>query len=126
MSAAPETGPEEIDRILAALADPTRRRMVDLLREGPLRAGELAAAFDISGPAVSRHLRVLRENALIEEEEAGDDRRLRVYRLRAAPFADLQAWLEEVAAFWTAQLSAFKVHAEGKARKSKPRKGKRK
>lgn len=118
MSAAP-AGPEEIDRILAALADPTRRRMVDMLRDGPMRAGELAAAFDISGPAVSRHLRVLRENALIEEEEEGEDRRLRVYRLRAAPFADLQAWLEEVAAFWTAQLSAFKAHAEGKSRRGK-------
>ncbi|ABS64116.1 regulatory protein ArsR [Parvibaculum lavamentivorans DS-1] len=118
MSAAPAE-PEEIDRILAALADPTRRRMVDLLRDGPMRAGELAAAFDISGPAVSRHLRVLRENDLIEEEAAGDDRRLRVYRLRAAPFADLQSWLEEVAAFWTVQLSAFKKHAEGKSRKGR-------
>lgn len=114
-----EPAQEQIDRVLAALADPTRRRMVDLLREGPMRAGDLAAAFEISGPAVSRHLRVLRENALIEEEEAGDDRRLRVYRLRAAPFTDLQAWLEEVAAFWTSQLTAFKAHAEGKTRKRK-------
>ena len=113
-------GPEDIDRVLAALADPTRRRMVDLLREGPMRAGELAAAFEISGPAVSRHLRVLRETALIEEERAeGGDARLRVYRLRAQPFADLQSWLEEVAAFWTSQLTAFKAHAEGKARKRK-------
>ena len=114
-----EPAQEQIDRVLAALADPTRRRMVDLLREGPMRAGDLAAAFEISGPAVSRHLRVLRENALIEEEEAGDDRRLRVYRLRAAPFADLQAWLEEVAAFWTSQLTAFKAHAVVKTRKRK-------
>lgn len=91
------SGPDEIDHILAALADPTRRRMVDLLRDGPMRAGELAAAFDISAPAVSRHLRILRETELIEEDEAGEDRRLRVYRLRAAPFADLQLWLEEVA-----------------------------
>lgn len=110
------SGPEGIDHILTALADPTRRRMVDLLRDGPMRAGELAAAFDISAPAVSRHLRILRETELIEEEEAGEDRRLRVYRLRAAPFADLQSWLENVAAYWTSQLAAFKAHAEGDGR----------
>lgn len=115
-----EPAQEDIDRVLAALADPTRRRMVDLLRDGPMRAGDLAAAFDISAPAISRHLKVLRENELIEEEEAGDDRRLRVYRLRAARFADLQSWLEEVAAYWTSQLTAFKRHAEGKPRKPKP------
>lgn len=115
-------GPDEIDHILAALADPTRRRMVDLLRDGPMRAGELAAAFNISAPAVSRHLRILRETELIEEDEAGEDRRLRVYRLRAAPFADLQSWLEEVAAYWTSQLAAFKVHAESGSAGKKGRK----
>ena len=115
-----EPAQEDIDRVLSALADPTRRRMVDLLREGPKRAGDLAAAFDISAPAISRHLKVLRENELIEEEEAGGDRRLRVYRLRAAPFEGLQSWLEEVAAYWTSQLAAFKRHAEGKAAKKKP------
>lgn len=113
--------PEEIDRILAALADPTRRRMVDMLREGPMRAGDLAAEFAISGPAVSRHLRVLRENDLIEETRDEADARARLYSLRAQPFSELQAWLEEVAAFWTAQLDAFKRHAE-----KRPRKGKRK
>lgn len=116
------SGPEEIDHILSALADPTRRRMIDLLREGPMRAGELAAAFDISAPAVSRHLRILRETELIEEDEAGEDRRLRVYRLRAAPFADLQSWLEEVAAYWTSQLAAFKAHAESGSAGKKGRK----
>ncbi|MGB6085372.1 ArsR/SmtB family transcription factor [Parvibaculum sp.] len=116
------SGPEEIDLILAALADPTRRRMVDLLRDGPMRAGDLAAAFDISAPAISRHLRILRATELIEEEEAGEDRRLRVYRLRAAPFADLQSWLEEVADYWTSQLAAFKAHAEGRSAGKKGRK----
>ncbi|MEX1153133.1 ArsR/SmtB family transcription factor [Parvibaculum sp.] len=113
--------PEEIDRILSALADPTRRRMVDMLREGPRRAGDLAAAFAISGPAVSRHLRVLRENDLIEESREAGDARARLYSLRAQPFTELQGWLEEVAAFWTVQLGAFKAHAE-----KKPRRGKRK
>jgi len=101
-----------VDDTLAALAEPTRRRVVDLLRERPRRAGELAAAFDLSAPAMSRHLRVLRKSGLVEEEEQGDDARVRVYRLRREPFDALTAWLEKVAAFWTDQLGAFKAHAE--------------
>ena len=58
----------QLGRTLSALADPTRRRVVELLRERPRRAGELAAAFDASAPAMSRHLRVLRTRGLVEEE----------------------------------------------------------
>jgi DNA-binding transcriptional ArsR family regulator len=105
-----------LDNTLAALADPTRRHVVELLRERPRRAGELAADCAMSGPAMSRHLRVLRASGLVEvevEEEQGEhDARLRIYQLRPEPFVALQAWLDQVQAFWTDQLGAFKAHAE--------------
>jgi DNA-binding transcriptional ArsR family regulator len=101
-----------LDLTLLALADPTRRRVVDLLRERPRRAGELAAAFGASPPAMSRHLKVLRQRGLVEEERSEDDARCRIYRLRPEPFRDLSAWLEEIESFWADQLDAFKTHAE--------------
>ncbi len=104
----------DIDATLAALADPTRRHVVELLRERPRRAGELAADCTISGPAMSRHLRVLRSSGLVEVEEdrIDQDARLRVYRLRPEPFVVLQAWLDQMQAFWADQLDAFKAHVE--------------
>jgi DNA-binding transcriptional ArsR family regulator len=108
-----------LDTTLAALADPTRRRVVDLLRERPRRAGELAETAEMSAPAMSRHLRVLRASGLVETELVGQDARLRIYRLRPEPFDALETWLEQVQAFWTEQLDAFKAHAE------RTRKGKR-
>lgn len=105
-----------IDGTLAALADPTRRRVVEALRRRPRRAGELASAFRMSPPAMSRHLRVLRREGLVEEERVEEDARVRVYRLRPERFRDLQGWLREVEAFWTEQLDAFKSHAERKGR----------
>lgn len=103
----------DLDRTFAALADPTRRRVVELLRQRPRRAGELAAAFRVSAPAMSRHLRVLRRRGLVEEERVDEDARVRVYRLRRERFRQLQEWLGEVETFWTDQLDAFKAHAEG-------------
>jgi DNA-binding transcriptional ArsR family regulator len=102
----------EIDRTLAALADPTRRGVVDLLRKKPRRAGELASAFGMSPPAMSRHLRVLRKSGLVEEEGIDDDARIRMYRLRPERFAALRTWLDEVESFWSDQLASFKAHAE--------------
>ncbi len=102
----------EVDLTLAALADPTRRRVVELLRERPRAAGELAVTFAVSAPAMSRHLRVLRTGGLIEATGADEDARLRIYRLRPEPFVRLQAWLTEVEAFWGGQLDAFKAHVE--------------
>lgn len=99
-----------LDRTLAALADPTRRRVVELLRERPHRAGELAAAFRVSAPAISRHLRVLRTRGLVEEERVDDDARVRVYRLRREPFDALSLWLRELESFWTEQLESFGAH----------------
>ena len=101
-----------VDRTLAALADPTRRQVVDLLRQRPRRAGELAAAVATSPPAMSRHLRVLRTTGLVEAATGDGDARLRVYRLRPEAFAALRAWLDQVEAFWGEQLDAFKAHAE--------------
>ena len=104
----------DIDATLAALADPTRRRIVELLRERPRRAGELVESFDVSAPAISRHLRVLRRSGLLQEQPHGadEDARIRVYQLRHEPFIALQAWLDQVQAFWNDQLGAFKEHAE--------------
>jgi DNA-binding transcriptional ArsR family regulator len=112
------TMPGALDHTLAALADPTRRRVVELLRKRPHRAGELAQAQGVSAPAMSRHLRVLRTGGLVEEDR-GDprDSRLRIYRLRREPFDALQTWLDEVAAYWADQLGAFKVHTERTRRK---------
>jgi len=101
-----------LDQTLLALADPTRRRVVDLLRRKPQRAGDLAGALSVSPPCLSRHLRVLRRSGLIEESGIEQDARVRLYRLRPERFAIVRAWLEEVEAFWAAELSAFKAHAE--------------
>jgi DNA-binding transcriptional ArsR family regulator len=101
-----------IDHTLLALADPTRRRVVDLLRKKPQRAGDIATALSLSAPRLSRHLRVLRKSGLVEDSGVEHDARVRVYRLRPERFAILRTWLEEVEAFWSAELSAFKAHAE--------------
>ncbi len=107
---------DDLDGVLTALADPTRRGVVDLLRTRPRRAGELADAFDMTPPAMSRHLRVLRTRGLIEEERQEDDARVRLFRLRRQPFVALQAWLDQVEAFWTDQLGSFKTQAERRGR----------
>jgi DNA-binding transcriptional ArsR family regulator len=101
-----------IDRTLAALADPARRRAVDLLRERPHRAGELATATGLSAPAMSRHLRALRATGLVEESHPEFDARVRIYRLRPEPMAQLKAWLDDTERLWTRQLAAFKAHVE--------------
>lgn len=103
---------EEIDRTLAALADPTRRAVVDLLRKQPLRSGDIADALRMSRPATSRHLRVLRQARLVTERTLEDDARGRVYELAPEPFSRLRDWIEEVESFWGEQLAAFKAHAE--------------
>jgi DNA-binding transcriptional ArsR family regulator len=101
-----------LDRTLTALSDPTRRGVIELLRKRPRRAGELAEALDMSPPAMSRHLRVLRTHGLIEEEHAGEDARVRLYSLRHAPFTALRRWLDEVESFWAGELDSFAHHAE--------------
>ena len=101
-----------LDRTLAALADPHRRRVVDLLRERPRPAGELAQALGLAPPAMSRHLRTLRESGLVEQSHPEFDARVRVYALRAGPMIELLRWLEETERLWSEQLLAFKAHLE--------------
>jgi DNA-binding transcriptional ArsR family regulator len=106
-----------LDRTLAALADPTRRRVVDLLRKRSCRPSEIATRMALTRPALSRHLRVLRRAGIVSERIEQDDARARVYTLREQPFSELRDWLGEVEAFWVDQLSAFKQHAERPPRK---------
>jgi len=101
-----------LDRTLAALADPHRRYVIDLLRERPHRAGELAQATRLSFPAMSRHLRTLRRSGLVEEDRDEFDSRVRIYRLRPEAIAALRAWLAETDALWARQLSALKAHLQ--------------
>src|SRR5215210_499604 len=91
---------------LAALADPTRRRIVELLAEGERNAGELAAEFAVSRPAVSRHLRVLRETGLVDVR--GDAQR-RVYSLNPTPLAEVDEWLSRYRGFWRQRLDALET-----------------
>ncbi|HEY1127232.1 MAG TPA: metalloregulator ArsR/SmtB family transcription factor [Actinomycetota bacterium] len=111
--------PADLDRTLAALAEPTRRGVVELLRRKPRRASEIAAALQTTRPAMSRHLRILRRAGLIAEQGLEHDARARVYSLRPEPLTDLRGWLEEVEAFWGEQLRAFKARAERSPRRSR-------
>jgi len=101
-----------LDRTLAALADPYRRRVIDLLRERPHRAGELGQAIRLSFPAMSRHLRTLRTSGLVEEDRDEFDSRVRIYRLRPEPITALKSWLAETDALWARQLAALKAHLQ--------------
>jgi DNA-binding transcriptional ArsR family regulator len=104
----------DIDRTLAALADPHRRRAVELLGQRPRRAGELAEALGLPAPAMSRHLRALRESGLVEETHPEFDARVRIYALKDGAMADLKKWLADTERLWTDQLAAFKTHVEKK------------
>jgi len=110
---------QRIDDTLAALADPQRRRVVDILSERPRPAGELAQAVGISAPAMSRHLKTMRLCGLVEERHDGLDARVRVYSLRPEPMADLKKWLEEMEALWSRQLLSLKAHIEKRGTKRK-------
>ncbi|HTW05292.1 MAG TPA: metalloregulator ArsR/SmtB family transcription factor [Streptosporangiaceae bacterium] len=88
----------------AALADGTRRHLLEQLAAGDRAAGELMAGLDISQPALSQHLRVLREAGLVTAEKHG---RNRYYRLRPAGLTDLRDWLDELERFWQARLAAL-------------------
>lgn len=94
---------------LEALADPTRRRIVELLAGHERSAGELAAAFPVSRPAVSRHLRLLREHGLVRVR--GQAQR-RLYSLEPGPLAELDEWLSRYRCFWSGRLDALDDHLE--------------
>ena len=104
----------ELAPLLQALADPTRLGVVQLLSEGPRRAGELAAEAGVSPPAMSKHLRVLLEAGVVVDERPPGDARVRVFRLRPESVVGLQAWLDQLQAQWNDQLRSFKQHVERK------------
>src|SRR3954466_5684703 len=88
-----------------ALADPTRRAVLDLLRKGSRPAGQIASAFPVSRPAISKHLRLLRRAHLVDERREG---RNRVYQLNPEPLKAVDSWLEQYRVFWQANLSSLK------------------
>ena len=96
------------DRRLSALADPTRRQIVEMLGRGPRTATAIHEAFPIANPAVSRHLRVLRETGLVTERRVAGDARVRLYTLEPEPLDDLSRWLGGLSEMWQAQLDSFK------------------
>src|SRR5215475_9294479 len=92
-----------------ALADPTRRAVLDLLRQGSQPAGQIARAFPISRPAISKHLRLLRRAHLVEERREG---RHRVYQLNPEPLKAVDSWLEQYRNFWRTNLASLKDFVE--------------
>jgi DNA-binding transcriptional ArsR family regulator len=105
---------KRVDDALAALADPARRRAVELLAHRPRSAGELARTIRVSPSAMSKHLRILRDRGMVTETHPAHDSRVRVYSLRSAAMTDLRAWLRMADRGWTEQLSAFAAHIERK------------
>ncbi|HEU4630941.1 MAG TPA: metalloregulator ArsR/SmtB family transcription factor [Gemmatimonadaceae bacterium] len=95
-----------------AVADPTRRALLDRLREGAAPVAELAAGFAMSRPAVSKHLRVLRDARLVRERRGGDDGRQRIYELTPAPLREIARWTAAYEVFWPAHLARLKRHLE--------------
>lgn len=96
--------------IYKALADPTRRAILDRLRTGSAPVTDLAAGFSMSRPAISRHLRVLRQASLVRERPEG---RRRIYHLTPAPLQDVAHWVDTYRAFWETNLQNLKRHLEG-------------
>jgi DNA-binding transcriptional ArsR family regulator len=102
------------DSAFNALADPTRRAVLDLLRAGTRPAGEIARAFPISRPAISKHLKILRRAHLVDEHREG---RHRFYQLNPEPLKTIDQWLDEYRRFWTANLESLKSFVESEYEK---------
>jgi DNA-binding transcriptional ArsR family regulator len=100
--------------VFEALADPTRRQVIQLLGRAPRRAGELAEATGCSPSALSRHLKLLLDAAIIEDERVPEDARVRLFRLGPDPLVAVQAYLDQLQAEWRDQLASFKRHVEGR------------
>lgn len=95
--------------VFRAVADPTRRAILDRLRAGPTPVNTLAGDFDQTRPAISKHLRVLREARLVSETRVG---RERLYRLHPAPLQQVAGWIEGYRAFWLTNLTQLKRYLE--------------
>jgi DNA-binding transcriptional ArsR family regulator len=102
---------------LAALADPTRRRIVEILAQGQLRAGDIAKRFDMSAPAVSQHLSTLKRAHLVR---ARVEAQRRVYELDPAGFTELEQWLGGIKQFWHRRLDALERQLRAAAESDQP------
>src|SRR5881394_3919860 len=102
------------DAAFSALADPTRRAVLDLLRTGTRPAGDIARAFTVSRPAISKHLSILRRAHLVEERREG---RHRLYQLNPEPLREVDNWIEHYRQFWTASLNNLKAFVEAEYEK---------
>ena len=101
-----------LDATLRALADPQRRKIIEVLSHSPSRAGDLARQIGVSPSAMSKQLRQLRQAGLVEESHPEFDTRVRIYALRSAGLSTLQDWLATTETMWMEQLNAFKRHIE--------------
>lgn len=104
-----------MEAALKAIAEPNRRRILTLVRDAELSAGEIASHFDVSGPAISQHLKVLKEAGLVDERRNGTRR---YYSLRPGGLTDVREFLE---GFWTEGLERLKFAAEAEERKQRRR-----
>ncbi len=98
-----------VEAAFEALADPTRRAVLDMLRHGNRRAGQIAKAFPISRPAISKHLRLLRRAHLVNERREG---RNRVYQINPEPLKAVDQWLNHYRVFWQTNLNSLKAFVE--------------
>jgi DNA-binding transcriptional ArsR family regulator len=103
------SGAQRTEATFQALSDPTRRAVLDLLRRGSQPAGQIAEAFPVSRPAISKHLRLLRRAHLVREHREG---RNRVYELNPEPLRAVDSWIEQYRVFWTASLNNLKSFVE--------------
>lgn len=97
------------EAIFQALADPTRREILELVRGGERSAGDIADRFPVSRPAVSRHLRVLREAGLVKRRKRAQ---ARLYRLDPGALREVDEWLEGYRVFWSARMQDLKRYVE--------------
>ena len=100
--------------VFQAVADPTRRAILDRLRDGAQAVNQIAGRFEVSRPAISKHLRVLLDAGLVTEAREG---RNRIYQLNPGPLREVDRWLEQYRRLWAINLQNLKRHVEAKVRK---------
>jgi DNA-binding transcriptional ArsR family regulator len=101
--------------VFPAIADPTRRKIVDMLRGGELRAGDIAARFKVSRPAIAKHVRILKQAGLLKERREAT---ARIYRLEPAGLAEIDAWIAPYRLFWASRLMSLKSMLEERDNKN--------
>jgi DNA-binding transcriptional ArsR family regulator len=104
--------------VFPAIADPTRRKIVDMLRGGEMRAGEIAVRFEVSRPAIAKHVRILKQAGLLKERREAT---ARIYRLEPAGLAEIDNWIAPYRLFWAARLTNLKTVIETEEAKSNDR-----